>query len=273
MDVPCVMSGDYNTNMQRVISSATDVQYKAQRLNTGISKPSIVSSISPQDGLSVPNLFPANFMHIILNITNVILDIFCGTVDCDTHDSKWTWDWAVLQGPVWQKHGKQVAYATPYLPRLFDRPPRNPAEKIFSGYKAWEYLMYIFGLGPAMFYQVVPKAYWQHFCKLTTAICIFHHDPSPSSTSSKPIPSLLTMFISLNGYIVNRRLNGYISPSRVSMPTCTSVLKFHAPAPKYTTRNGQWNVLSVTLVKKSSSHQIPMPTFHSVLFIVAKSTP
>ena len=45
-------------------------------------------------------------------------------------------------------------------------PPRNPAEKISSGYKAWEFLMYIYGLGPAMFYGVLPEKYWVNFCKL-----------------------------------------------------------------------------------------------------------
>jgi hypothetical protein len=52
------------------------------------------------------------------------------------------------------------------LPGSFDRPPRNPAEKINSGYKAQEYLQYIYGLGPALFYDVLPEKYWRHLCKL-----------------------------------------------------------------------------------------------------------
>ncbi|KAJ6576383.1 hypothetical protein B0H10DRAFT_2236364 [Mycena sp. CBHHK59/15] len=47
----------------------------------------------------------------------------------------------------------------------FDRPPRNPAEKISSGYKAWEFLLYFFGLGPALFYNLLPDEYWMHYCK------------------------------------------------------------------------------------------------------------
>ena len=60
---------------------------------------------------------------------------------------------------------------TPYLPGSFDRTPRNPAEKINSGYKAWEYLMYIFGLGPGLFYGVLPMKYWKNLCRLVHGIC------------------------------------------------------------------------------------------------------
>jgi hypothetical protein len=60
-----------------------------------------------------------------------------------------------------------------FLARL-NCPPRNPAEKISSGYKAWEYLLYIFALGPGVFYNVIPEKYWAHFCKLVTAIRIIH---------------------------------------------------------------------------------------------------
>ena len=60
-----------------------------------------------------------------------------------------------------------------YVPGSFDRPPRNPAEKLNSGYKAWEHLMYHYGLGPPMFYGILPDRYWKHFCKLVFGIRIF----------------------------------------------------------------------------------------------------
>jgi len=63
---------------------------------------------------------------------------------------------------------------TPYLPGSFDHPPCNPAEKINSRYKAWEYLMYIYGLGPGLFYHVLPKPYWQNLCRLVHGIHIAH---------------------------------------------------------------------------------------------------
>ena len=73
---------------------------------------------------------------------------------------------AVLTGRTWEDHGRDVAACTPYLPGSFDCPPRNPAERISSGYKALEFLMYIYGLGPTLFYGVLPEKYWMNFCKL-----------------------------------------------------------------------------------------------------------
>ena len=179
-NLPPVMSGDYHDNLRYLLSSSSDGQYTTRRKETGISKPSIISAV-PR-GLGVPRCFPGDLMHLVaLNITALILGLFRGTIDCDPEDSKRTWDWAVLRGAVWQEHGKLVASTTPYFPGSFDRPPRNPAEKISSGYKAWEFLNYVFGLGPAVFYDVLPEKYWRHFCKLTTAIRVFHQKSiSPS---------------------------------------------------------------------------------------------
>ena len=114
-------------------------------------------------------------MHLAsLNIPDLLINLWRGKMDCDTNDNKATWDWATLQGDTWLKHGERVANATPYLPGSFDRPPRNPADKISSGYKAWEFLMYIFGLGPGLFYSVLPRKYWQHYCKLVSGIRLIH---------------------------------------------------------------------------------------------------
>ncbi|KAH9940153.1 uncharacterized protein BXZ73DRAFT_88838 [Epithele typhae] len=95
------------------------------------------------------------------------------TIKCEKTDDKTRWDWAVLQGDVWKVHGAQVAECTRFLPGSFDRPPRNPAEKIKSGYKAWEFLMYVFGLGPCLLYaSPLPLQYFVNFCQLVRAIRI-----------------------------------------------------------------------------------------------------
>ena len=75
---------------------------------------------------------------------------------------------------MWKRHGALVASATPYLPSSFDRPPRNPAKKINSGYKATEFLLYLWGLGPAVFRLVLPGDLWSHFCKLVCAIRLLY---------------------------------------------------------------------------------------------------
>jgi hypothetical protein len=72
----------------------------------------------------------------------------------------------------WKAHGKAVGDATPYFPGSFDHPPHNPAEKISSGYKAWEFLLYFYGLRPCLFFKVLPNVYWKHYCKLVRGIRI-----------------------------------------------------------------------------------------------------
>ncbi|KLO17330.1 hypothetical protein SCHPADRAFT_868387 [Schizopora paradoxa] len=114
-------------------------------------------------------------MHLVsLNMTQLLLKLFRGTMKCDKDDPKSSWVWAVLQGNTWKYHGEHVASSAPYLPGSFDKAPRNPAEKVSSNYKAQEYLTYIYGLCPGLLYGILPEVYWKCFCKLVVAIRILH---------------------------------------------------------------------------------------------------
>ncbi|RDX43646.1 hypothetical protein OH76DRAFT_1360979 [Lentinus brumalis] len=111
-------------------------------------------------------------MHLItLNLTDLIVSLLRGTLKCYEPDSKETWDFAVfrLKDP-WKKHGKLVADASRYLPGSFDRPPRDPAKKISSGFKAWEFLLYVYGLLPGLLRHVLPSDLYDHFCTLVSAV-------------------------------------------------------------------------------------------------------
>ncbi|KAH9937852.1 uncharacterized protein BXZ73DRAFT_44615 [Epithele typhae] len=114
-------------------------------------------------------------MHLVsLNITDLLISLFRGTLQCEKTDNRADWDWAVFSDDkVWKAHGAHVEACTRYLPGSFDRPPRNPALKIKSGYKAWEFLIYVFGLGPALLYATpLPIKYFRNFCRLVYAIRI-----------------------------------------------------------------------------------------------------
>ncbi|KJA14339.1 hypothetical protein HYPSUDRAFT_150548 [Hypholoma sublateritium FD-334 SS-4] len=114
-------------------------------------------------------------MHLgTFNLADLFLSLWRGTVDHDADDPPSSWPWAVLIRNIWETHGKDVASATPYLPGSFDRPPRNIAEKINSGYKAWEWLLYLYGLAPALLYGILPEPYYSHFCRLVRAMRIIH---------------------------------------------------------------------------------------------------
>ncbi|KAG0693975.1 hypothetical protein DFH29DRAFT_815817 [Suillus ampliporus] len=106
-------------------------------------------------------------MHLAGNLSELLLGLWCATIDCGPSDDVDTWDWAILKdGEIWDAHGKEVERAGPYLPPSFDRKPRNIAEKLNTGYKTWEFHVHTFGLGPALLYNILPELYWANYCKL-----------------------------------------------------------------------------------------------------------
>ena len=80
----------------------------------------------------------------------------------------------MLKGDVWKDHGRDVGNSQPYIPSSFDRPPRDISQKISSGYKVKEWQNYLYGLAPALLHGILPKVYWQNFCKFVHAIRIIH---------------------------------------------------------------------------------------------------
>ncbi|KAJ7017467.1 hypothetical protein C8F04DRAFT_1244092 [Mycena alexandri] len=163
----------YTENVLHVGAAANTAQFEARRLETGICKPSIFSGLPAEHMLGVPDCFGLDFMHApALNFTDLLIPLWRGTFDRDKSDSKDSWDWAVLTGETWKRHGQAVADCTRYMPGSFDRPPRNPAQKINSGYKAWEFLLYFFGVGPALLYGILPEKYWLNYCKSVRGIRI-----------------------------------------------------------------------------------------------------
>ncbi|KAJ3508503.1 hypothetical protein NLJ89_g5715 [Agrocybe chaxingu] len=166
---------EYQEALHVVLESRNSAQHQANRRKTGITKPSIFSGLPVGRSLHIPHCFGVDLMHLIsLNIPDLLFGLWRGTLECDPQDSKHTWDWVVLTGNTWKSHGQRVADATPYLPGSFDHPPRNPAEKISSGYKAWEYLTYVFGLGPGLLHGILPDKYWKNYCKLVAGVRLIH---------------------------------------------------------------------------------------------------
>ncbi|KAJ3753883.1 hypothetical protein EV360DRAFT_28006, partial [Lentinula raphanica] len=62
-----------------------------------------------------------------------------------------------------------------YFPSSFERPPHNPALKLSSGYKATEFYLYVFGLGPGLFCTILNAEHWENFCKLASAVHTLLH--------------------------------------------------------------------------------------------------
>ena len=110
----------------------------------------------------------------LINLAALLLDLWCARPEARNYNHGTEWPWAVLTGETWVQHGKAVANAAAFLPTLFGRVPRNPQEKILSGYKVCELLYYIYGLGPGVFFEVLPEEYYSHFCWLVHAIRLIY---------------------------------------------------------------------------------------------------
>lgn len=166
----------YNENLRILVASLNQAQYRDRRLKTGISKPSIFSGIDPFSTLGLPKSAGSDIMHLgALNISDLMISLWRGTIDCTRPDEKKHWNWAVFQeGEAWKLHGKAVADCLHYLPSSFDRPPRNIAEKLTSGYKAWEFLQYLYGLGPGLLLGVLPDRFYTNYCKLVLGMRIMN---------------------------------------------------------------------------------------------------
>lgn len=170
-DLPDPDPDEYRRDLHYIISSRHETELDKRRFETGIGKPSIFDGI-PRI-LKLPTCFGGDLMHQpLINLAALDLDLWCARPDARKYDPSSHWPWAVLIGDVWKQHGAAVSAAAKHLPTSFGRVPRNPQEKASSGYKAWEFLYYIYGLGPAVFFNILPEPYYSHFCKLVRAVRI-----------------------------------------------------------------------------------------------------
>ncbi|KAJ3019329.1 hypothetical protein NUW54_g116 [Trametes sanguinea] len=163
---PSELSAEYEQNLSQLLTAQNPHQYEQLRRETGLTKPSIFSGLSRM--FDLPGCFPIDYMHLVaLNITDLFLGLWRGTLSGskDTEPRPW----AVLQGDTWLVHGSEVGRAAHFLPGSFDRPPRNIAEKLNSGYKAKEFMTYYYGYGPALLRRHLPRPYLKNFAKFVSA--------------------------------------------------------------------------------------------------------
>ena len=172
-DINVLSCDNYEHNLFKVVASTDQTDYERNCKETRISKPSILSGLVTGLMFSVPCCFPLDLMHLLfINLGELLIPLWRGTLQCDSMDDISNWDWAKLTGDVWQSHGQLVTDARPFFPSSFHCPPCNPAEKISSGYEATEYYHYLFRLRPGYFHAVLPLKYWKSYCRLVHSVRI-----------------------------------------------------------------------------------------------------
>ncbi len=98
------------------------VQYQAIQLETGLCHPTIFSGL--QHSLGFPQMFIMDIMHLVsINDPDLLLGLWCGTLQHYAWHKKEDWEWFVLKEKIWKAHGETVTCAMPYLPSSFDWAP------------------------------------------------------------------------------------------------------------------------------------------------------
>ncbi|KIK25335.1 hypothetical protein PISMIDRAFT_9691 [Pisolithus microcarpus 441] len=171
--LPLGGSGDYADNLLQLVSAPSRQQWDIHKTETGITKLPLILGLNPTRSLGMPLCMTTDLMHLAGNLSDLLLSLWRGTIECNHLDHKNSWDWAIFHDDaVWTAHGQAVEDAGTSIPGSFDRKPRNIADKINTDYKTWEFHLYMFSLAPALLYSILPERYWTNFCKLVRGIQI-----------------------------------------------------------------------------------------------------
>jgi hypothetical protein len=152
VDLGTLTVGDpqkYLANLQYVLSSPSKTRFEERRLQTGITRPTICLGFQPESMYQPPLIFTVDLMH--LNSNNLplhLLNLWRGKVNVIGPKPAFQ---VLDRDDVWIEHGALVASMAQFFPASFGRTPRNPKEKINTGYKAIEWINYFWVLGPAVF--------------------------------------------------------------------------------------------------------------------------
>ena len=173
----------YDQHLRQLLQTEDQRGFEAVRLLTGLSKPSPLSGLAPVLMPPIPFAESVDLMHLLyLNMGELFIDLWRGTMACSEPDSKEFWEWLVLADrEVWERLGKLVADATAFFPAFFHRTPRDPSKKWNSGYKATEVFLFIWGLGPGLFKSFLPEAHYKNFCHAARAVRILTQRSLPAN--------------------------------------------------------------------------------------------
>ena len=156
-NLPPAGNQEYSTNLVHLISSPNQHQFELRHTETGITKAPLILGFNSSRSLGVPLCMTTDVMHLAGNLSKLLISLWRGSITCAPTDDIATWDWAVLRDEAtWQAHGRAIEEAGIYLPGSFDTKPRNLAEKMNTGYKTWEFQLYLFGLAPALLHGLLP---------------------------------------------------------------------------------------------------------------------
>ncbi|EDR01213.1 uncharacterized protein LACBIDRAFT_312311 [Laccaria bicolor S238N-H82] len=82
---------EYRQKLHRLVNSQDQPAYERNRKATGLSKPSIVDGLLYS--IPMPLCYSVDLMHLAINIGELQIPLWQGTLKCEQSDDKLTWDW------------------------------------------------------------------------------------------------------------------------------------------------------------------------------------
>ena len=94
--LPLGGSGDYANNLMQVISAPSQQQWEICRTETSVTKPPLILGLKPSRSLEVPLCMTTDLMHLAGNLSDLLISLWHGNMECGRTDDKNSWDWAVF---------------------------------------------------------------------------------------------------------------------------------------------------------------------------------
>jgi hypothetical protein len=162
----------YLSDLSELLRTQTDTAFERIRLKTGLTKPTLLLGLPLENMIGIPHVFCLDFMHVpALNGPDLLLPLFRGSFSRDSKDTDiWAWAESLSNKDKWDAHGALIGRLQRWIPHWYGRSPRNPAKKVNTDFKAWEFMIYLYGLGPMVFREHLPLEYWTHYCKLVRIV-------------------------------------------------------------------------------------------------------
>jgi hypothetical protein len=152
---------EYIHKLTSLLCTDTNSQFEDVRLETGLVCPTLLLGLPSNRMTHIPGVFCMDFMHWpALNAPDLLIPLWRGALKFP-RNAPWTIHLRTTDG--YKEHGALVASLAQYVPGWYGPAPRDPSLKANTDFKAWEWMVYLFTLGPLVFRNYLPREYWKHF--------------------------------------------------------------------------------------------------------------
>ncbi|KAF8836720.1 hypothetical protein BDN67DRAFT_877344, partial [Paxillus ammoniavirescens] len=100
-------SAGYKANLRHIVSAPGNHQQELHMTETRITKLPLILGLACSRSLGIPLCMTTDIMHLANNLSDLLISLWRGTLQCYPGNDKDTWDWAVFTGDndAWQAHG------------------------------------------------------------------------------------------------------------------------------------------------------------------------